>query len=256
MPKDIPVWVGLVAGVLYILEFAVVRIVKPLGKRLRGGPSWHFLSVPRVGAAVTLVALVALLFVDVQNLKVALAATAVAGFVVGNVVEFRAWRSHKPRQNVIDPAAVPSFSDLVMLARQFSETSAAIYAFLKKRATRSDEHKVVAEYGEEFDAKVVNLCLDLIAFGVSDAERLKTAMTPPTSVSDIRWIARILAVTGKGFGPDLERYGESQGPGRLYTPKGRMRGRSHASNLRWTPLGTSQSNWQLRWQSPTPRTLN
>jgi hypothetical protein len=39
-------------------------------------------------------------------------------------------------------------------------------------------------------------------------------------VSDIRWIARVLAVAGKGFGPDLERYAQESGAGTFVHTKG------------------------------------
>jgi hypothetical protein len=107
----------------------------------------------------------------------------------------------------------PPLLDVIRLAKQFTKTSKAIYAFLNKQAMRPDEPKVVAEYRQKFDAKVWNLCLNLIAVGLSDTERLKGAMTPPRSVDDIQWVARTLAVTGEGYGPGLEKTAKKTGAG-------------------------------------------
>lgn len=115
---------------------------------------------------------------------------------------------------------------VLRLAEQFIKTSKAIYSFLNRHAMRSDEPKVLAEYQQKFDAKVMSLCLDLISAGHSDAERLKIAMTPPASVHDIQWVARILAITGENFGPRLRGFVQKAGGGTLvrtrHTNKGQF----------------------------------
>ena len=67
MPTTVALWVGLVAGALYIMEFAAVRIFKPLRRYLHARlVGW--------GALVSLVASIALIFSDGQGLKIGLAA--------------------------------------------------------------------------------------------------------------------------------------------------------------------------------------
>jgi hypothetical protein len=101
----------------------------------------------------------------------------------------------------------PSIEETAQLAEQFTKTSKAIYAFLNRHAARTDEAKVVAEYRQKFDAKVTNLCFDLIEVGLATTDGLKNALKPPSSLDDIQWIARILATTGHGYSAErLEKY--------------------------------------------------
>jgi hypothetical protein len=96
------------------------------------------------------------------------------------------------------PPVTLSLEEAGELAEQFSKTSKAIYAFLNEQVG-VDEQKVVAEYRQKFDAKVLNICLELITAGLSTTERLKNALKPPASVDDIQWVARMLAISGEGY---------------------------------------------------------
>lgn len=113
---------------------------------------------------------------------------------------------------VTSPAeAVPplrlSTEESMELGQEAAKIAKAIYAFLDKHAARTDEPKVVAEYRRKFDAKVLNLCLDIIAGGGATTEHLKNAMKPPATVDDIQWVARVLSIAGEGFNPNrLARY--------------------------------------------------
>jgi hypothetical protein len=62
MAKEVAVWMGLVAGGVYIMEFLAVPIFKPLGSHLQGRLC-HLWSASRVGGPVTAAGTVALVFV-------------------------------------------------------------------------------------------------------------------------------------------------------------------------------------------------
>jgi hypothetical protein len=120
----------------------------------------------------------------------------------------RAWESDRlDESNEVEPDAPTtdqaptrlSIEEVGELGERCTRTSKAIYAFLNKEAMRTDEPKLVAEYRQKFDARVVNLCLDLTVSGLSDNEKMKNAMNPPASVEDIQWIARVLAIAGEGY---------------------------------------------------------
>jgi hypothetical protein len=87
--------------------------------------------------------------------------------------------SHLPQNQAEKPPIQLSLVETIELGKAIIETSQAIYAFLNRYATRRNEATVVAEYRLKFDAKVVNLCLDLIAGGLAKAENMQNTMTPP-----------------------------------------------------------------------------
>jgi hypothetical protein len=92
-----------------------------------------------------------------------------------------------------------SLAEAASLGEQCTDISKEIYAFLNTHATRTDEAKVIAEYREEFDARVHNLCLALITGGLAEVSGLKNVDKPATTLSDIQWIARGLASQGEGY---------------------------------------------------------
>lgn len=105
------------------------------------------------------------------------------------------------------PPAPANIEEAIELGKRCAKVSKAIYAFLNREAGRSDEPKVVAEYRQKFDARVHNLCLDLLAGGLSDIERLKNVERPAASVDDIQWIARGLSSYGDGYSAErLAKY--------------------------------------------------
>jgi hypothetical protein len=132
------------------------------------------------------------------------------------LIERRAQQRHSSMPPPVPVAPSPgkprvsmSVEDAGELAAECAKTSKAIYSFLNKQADRTDEARVVAEYRQKFDAKVLKLCLDQIAGGLSTGEGLKNAMKPAASVDDIQWIARVLSITADSFDKkNLEKYRE------------------------------------------------
>jgi hypothetical protein len=91
---------------------------------------------------------------------------------------------------------IQTIEEAAELAEQCTATSKAIYAFLTKAATRTDEANVLAEYRQKFDARVSGLYIDLLSGGFSPPDQLATIVT---SLTDIQWIARILTDRGEGY---------------------------------------------------------
>jgi hypothetical protein len=85
------------------------------------------------------------------------------------------------------------------LGARCATTAKAMYTFLNKNATRTDEPKVVAEYLRKFDARVMGLYTDLITAGLSNPAGLEIGMKPVTSVQDIANLARALTTNGESF---------------------------------------------------------
>jgi len=211
------------ASVLYLLDFFVVSRIawfrKLLGLR-KPSTEPRFWSLSRMLGVVIVAGGLALAYPPWDLWRILVGGGVVTAFSVVSVSDYRKWKVVHP--SPIDDAAPParppitsSLGEILGLAEQFTKTSKAIYAFLNKQAMRSDEPKVLAEYRQRFDARVFNLCLDLISAGLSDNDRLSVAMTPPSSVTEIQWIARVLAVVGQGFGPGLEATAMKTGAGVL-----------------------------------------
>ncbi|MGA2305039.1 MAG: hypothetical protein ABSH29_12670 [Acidimicrobiales bacterium] len=101
--------------------------------------------------------------------------------------------------------------EVIELGTRCTKTSKAIYDFLNKRVG-SAEPFVVAAYRHKFDARVNNLCLDMVADGLTDVDDLMYIMKPAESLFDFQWIARGLASNGEGWSAQrLEQYYEAAG---------------------------------------------
>ena len=91
---EIFLWVGFASGVVYLCEFAAVRVISPLHRRWKARqPSpprvW---SIARLSATICVAAAIGIVSIDTQNVRTTLASVMALAFITGNVADFVDWR--------------------------------------------------------------------------------------------------------------------------------------------------------------------
>lgn len=95
-------WIGIIAGVVYFLEFTVIRVVPRLKRRVRpAGRFW--LSTARIGGFVVVGGGIALGFIGNPEWKVGVAIIVFVAFVAANVAEYRTWRANAQETPSVSP---------------------------------------------------------------------------------------------------------------------------------------------------------
>jgi hypothetical protein len=91
---DVFVWVGFAAGVVYLCEFAAVRVISPLRSRWkpRQPVPPRVWSIARLSATICLAGGIGIGLIGIQNVRATLASVMAMAFITGNVADFVDWR--------------------------------------------------------------------------------------------------------------------------------------------------------------------